>query len=100
MTDSKPILENTDALHQRYEDDGYLFFRGLLNRDKVLDARATLLARLLSLNRIDTDMPVDKPYSNGTFGHFFGSDHAIQTENTVKSILESEDLYNFFERFF
>ena len=51
-------MENTDALHQRYEDDGYLFFRGLLNRDKVLDARATLLARLLSLNRNKTNFLV------------------------------------------
>jgi hypothetical protein len=41
--DSTPLLEHPDALRERGNRDGFLFFRGLLPREALLPVRADLL---------------------------------------------------------
>lgn len=43
LVDSSPLLNDTAALTERAEQDGYLFFRGLLNRDRVLGLRRQIM---------------------------------------------------------
>jgi hypothetical protein len=43
--DSTPIRDDAEALRARLRRDGYLFIRGVLPRDRVLDVRARLLAK-------------------------------------------------------
>lgn len=44
FVDSTPLLGDADALRRRAEDEGYLFFRGLLPAEDVLRVRADALA--------------------------------------------------------
>jgi hypothetical protein len=43
LVDSTPLLGNPQALLDRAAVDGYLFFRGLLRRDRVLDVRRQIM---------------------------------------------------------
>jgi Phytanoyl-CoA dioxygenase (PhyH) len=43
LVDSSPLLGNPQALLDRAGVDGYLFFRGLLGRDRVLDLRRQMM---------------------------------------------------------
>lgn len=44
MTDSTPLLADARALRERAASDGYLLFRGLLDREDVLSLRRDMLA--------------------------------------------------------
>lgn len=46
LRESNAILADAAALRQRMADDGYLFFRDLLDREQVEASRAELLSRL------------------------------------------------------
>lgn len=46
LRDSSDLAGNMSALRARMTDDGYLFLRGYLNRDDVLEARRELLERV------------------------------------------------------
>lgn len=46
MQDSSELLHDADALQARLAEDGYLFFRGALDRDAVLDLRREILGVL------------------------------------------------------
>jgi hypothetical protein len=46
MQDSSDLLADEVALRARLDDDGYLFFRGVLDRDAVLDLRRSILGVL------------------------------------------------------
>jgi len=43
LVDSTPLLGDPDALLLRADDDGYLYFRGLLARNRVLGLRAQMM---------------------------------------------------------
>lgn len=43
LTDSSGLLGRTDRLRERLAEDGYLLLRGMIDRQKVLDARAFIL---------------------------------------------------------
>ena len=43
LVDSSPLLGNPQALLERAAVDGYLFFRGLLDRDRVLGLRRQMM---------------------------------------------------------
>lgn len=43
LTDSSPLLGNSAALLERAEENGYLFFRGLLDRDRIIDLRRQMM---------------------------------------------------------
>ena len=44
LVDSNPIVDRPQALLERAADDGYLFFRGLLDPDTILNVRARLMS--------------------------------------------------------
>lgn len=58
LQDSNDILADTEALRARLAEDGYLFIRGLHNRDEVLQARRDILERLAARNCLDPDAPL------------------------------------------
>lgn len=61
---SNDILENSNALRERMDEEGYLFFRGLLPRDAVLRARQEILLQYAAIGELDPDAPVmDAIYS-------------------------------------
>ncbi|MBI1779605.1 MAG: phytanoyl-CoA dioxygenase family protein [Proteobacteria bacterium] len=60
LADSSGLIADPPALRQRFQDDGYLFLKGALDRDEVLAARAEILARLTEVGEV-------VPGSDGVF---------------------------------
>jgi len=52
LADSARLLDDPAALRRRLAEDGYLFLRGVLDRDAVMDARREVLARLSDVDEI------------------------------------------------
>jgi hypothetical protein len=59
LTDSTDLLDDPESLRDRARTDGYLFFRGLLPRDAVLDVRRDILATLAVRGLIAPDSSLD-----------------------------------------
>jgi ectoine hydroxylase-related dioxygenase (phytanoyl-CoA dioxygenase family) len=60
MRDSKPIAGDPAALRARFAEEGYLYFRGLLDPEIVRAARAEVLARIEAVGEV-------RPGSDGIF---------------------------------
>lgn len=58
LRDSSDLLEDGDALRQRMQDQGYLFFRDLLPREQVMAARREILLKYATIGEIDTRQPL------------------------------------------
>lgn len=52
LTDSAPLLADPPALRARLADDGYLFLRGVLDRDAVRAARREVFERLHAVGEV------------------------------------------------
>ena len=50
LRDSASLLEQPVSLRARLAEDGYLFLRGVLDRDAVMAARQEVLARLAAVD--------------------------------------------------
>jgi hypothetical protein len=101
LRESNDILDNPVILRERMADDGYLFISGLIDRDRVLAARARILRHMdeqgtLSPNRpvLDGVMP-----PNGKRAHVIGK-RGISHDPAVRGVLESRELFEFWHRFY
>ena len=73
LRESNEIVGSGDALRQRIATDGYLFFRGALDRVHVIEARHECVRRLADAGRLEpgTD-PMDAiPYRSGEASYFW-----------------------------
>lgn len=64
MADSTPLIADDAALRRRFAEDGYLFLRGVLDRDEVLTARHEVLRRMAEVGEIAA--PVEAAQPTGT----------------------------------
>ncbi len=70
MTEYQPFRDSTGflgdalALRSALAEDGYLFLRGLLPRDAILNVRARLLAKAAAGGWLDADQPVGAGIAN------------------------------------
>ena len=62
--DSTGLEDNGPALAERLERDGYLFIRGLLPREAVLEVRARLLDKAAANGWLAAGEPVDAGIAN------------------------------------
>jgi len=76
LTDSSPLLGNTEALHARMAQDGYLYFRGLIDRETVLAARQEILLKYAIIGEIDN---IDHDVMDG----IYRSDSFVDQVNLV-----------------
>lgn len=58
LRDSSEILTDGAALRQRMEDEGYLYFPALINREEVLEARREILLKYATIGEIDPRHPI------------------------------------------
>ena len=58
LRSSAHLLQDFNELRRRFEQDGYLYLPGLLDRDTLSAARQTMLEALAELDFIDTDYPL------------------------------------------
>ena len=58
LRDCTPLLANSQALRQQMVDEGYLFLRGVLDREDLLAARMSMLEKLAAEGYIDRTSPL------------------------------------------
>ncbi len=101
LRDSNDILHDVPALHQRFADDGFLFIRGLIDRDTVIRARRTILDEMVKQGGIKTGTdPMEaivQPDSRvpGLMGR-----KPITHHPDVRAVLEAKELFDFHSRYF
>jgi len=66
FTDSTEHLTGGEALRARLAEDGYLFLRGLLPRQAILDVRARLLNKASEGGWLATNSPVASGFADAT----------------------------------
>lgn len=59
LRESQQLLGDAPSLRRRMSEDGYLFFRGLLDRETVIEARREILLKYAVIGELDPDRPVD-----------------------------------------
>lgn len=100
---SDGVLHDTDAMHARMAEDGYLFLRGLLNVDEVKAARLEVMNRLNEIDALDPNYPVFEgvasekeidPAATGPFMPRMANDNP-----PLDKVLHEGPLMDFFGRF-
>ena len=98
LRSSNDILKDGQALSERMKDDGYLFLRGVLDNDLVLEARHELLLKMAVNNQIDDDYLINE-----------GIDPSLKTEvdqtsyregRAVRQLAHQGEMTEFYETFF
>lgn len=64
MTDSSSLLPDGAALRKRLAEDGYLFLRGVIDRERIIAARREVLERMAAVGEIAE--PADAALPTGT----------------------------------
>ncbi len=100
LREANGLLDDTDALRARMAEDGYLFIRGLQDRDRVGEARRVVLENLEANSQIDPDYPLDLGVAAaGKRGSFFGGAKQVTHTPEFLSVVNSPEIMVFFERF-
>ena len=101
LPDSSSLLGDTAALEQRMQEDGFLLLRGLIERQKVLKARETVLRYMGEHNALTPDTPMLEGVmpQGGRSVQMMGR-KGIAIHPDVLAVLESDTLFNFFESYF
>lgn len=101
LRESNDILDDAAALRARFETDGYLFIRGLIDRKKVLAARAAILAYMAEHEGLE---PGSRPLDGvmGQYGKSVGmmGRRRITHDPVVQAVFEGEQLFSFYARLF
>ncbi|MEM7331691.1 MAG: phytanoyl-CoA dioxygenase family protein [Chloroflexota bacterium] len=101
LRDSSELLNDMPALHERMQEDGYLLLRGLIAREKVLKARQTVLEHMEAKNALVPDTPVlQGVMPNGGKSVPMMGRKGIAQHPDVLNVLESEELTDFYDRYF
>jgi hypothetical protein len=98
-------LHDVETLRQRMDQEGYLYLPGLLNQQRVLDARRAVVDVLENSGHIDPARPsMDayyKPHGKHGYNIDIGHDDPRfkSKDNPVQRLLYSGELMEFFTRF-
>jgi len=97
LRDSGDLAEDPGALRMRMREDGYLFLRGYLDREEVMEARAEITDRLSRLGLLDENRPameaVSKPDAGGA-----GFGPMTDDNEPLKKLLYSGRMMALYER--
>ncbi|MEM8857561.1 MAG: phytanoyl-CoA dioxygenase family protein [Chloroflexota bacterium] len=101
LESSNHLLADFSALQVQMEKDGFLYLKGLVPREKVLQARQTILEHMESKQALTPDTPVLEGVmpAGGRSVQMMGR-KGIATHPDVLAVLESQELFDFFERYF
>ncbi|MEM7131877.1 MAG: phytanoyl-CoA dioxygenase family protein [Chloroflexota bacterium] len=101
LRDSSPLLDDMDAIKARMKEDGFLLLRGLNNREKVLTARETILTHMEEKEALTPNTPVLEGVmpAGGRSVQMMGR-KGIAFHPDVLNVIESTELFDFFERYF
>lgn len=101
LRSSNDILNDTEALRQRLQEDGYLLIRGFHDREEVLEARMEFLRSLQAAGKLDPDAPIEEgiigPENKG--GMWGRSADDLQEEFPhFLNVVNSPKVFSFFEQ--
>lgn len=99
LRDSSDAAEDFDELRRRHEEDGYLYMRGYLDRDKVLAARSSITSHLAGDGILDPAYPQEEARCKQGKGLCFMPDAARDSES-VQDLLYSGKLTNFYRQLY
>ncbi len=98
LRSSTELVHDAAALHARMQEDGYLFLRGYLDREQVLEARAEITDRLAKLGLLDENYPAfeaaSKPGAKGPAMEVLTQDNA-----PLNKVLYSGRMIDFYKGF-
>lgn len=103
LRDSSGILGDVPKLREGMAAEGYLFLRGLLNRDEVLAARREILERLSEVGEIDLAHPLMEAVYSGASrrgevdARAFAK--ALRSGPALRRVCHSGPIMAFFDRF-
>jgi hypothetical protein len=98
LRSSTDLVNDTEALHERMRDDGYLFLRSYLDRDLVMEARAEITDRLAARGLLDENYPrTEAVMKSGATGAGDGS--LVESNAPLKRLLYSGRMMEFYGRF-
>lgn len=101
LRDSTDLRHDPVALRARFDTDGYLLIRGLIDPDKVIRARQTILEYMAEREGLE---PGSRPLDGvmGQYGKGVGlmGRKPITHQGNVKAVFEAPELFDFYSRFF
>ncbi|XP_065830748.1 uncharacterized protein [Oscarella lobularis] len=106
MQDSSHLMSDPDALRKEIEEKGYLFIRGLHDRQDVLEARRAVLDYIRSCGdeKLDPAYKWEEGVLDSRCGRgcvpFMEGKNRITHSETVLKVLEGHRVRNFFKMFF
>jgi hypothetical protein len=99
LRDSSDAAPDFAELRRRFAADGYLYMKGYLNRDQVLEARAALTERLAAAGCLDPDHPHIQAVARKDAGYIFKPD--LTTGNApVQKLLYTGRVTEFYRQFY
>ena len=101
LEDSSHLLSDIAGLKARMQQDGFLLLRGLIGREKVLQARQTILQHMDRKEALTPNTPVLEGVmpKGGRSVQMMGR-KGIAIDPDVMDVVESDELFQFFERYF
>jgi hypothetical protein len=99
LRSSADVADDIPELRRRMEEDGYLYMKGYLDREKVLEARAAILAELAKQDKLDPNYPIEASRCLPEATLEFIPEIAARCE-AVQSLLYSGRLTDFYQGFF
>ena len=101
LQETNELLPDADRLRDRMEQDGYLLFRGLLNRDDVLSARRNVLEELANEGQLDPSAALLDGIPKPGTKLFFHPELAQKNNVPLQQLLYDKDreLMEFFSHF-
>ncbi|MFX3635669.1 MAG: phytanoyl-CoA dioxygenase family protein [Candidatus Pristimantibacillus sp.] len=96
LKDSNDILHDVSALRERMEEDGYLLIRGFHDRDKVMDARKSILEKMDRMGKLDRDTQLEEGImSDGSRSIFMGGTN--EDLPYLLNVLNGDHVMQFFD---
>jgi ectoine hydroxylase-related dioxygenase (phytanoyl-CoA dioxygenase family) len=99
LRESSDAQEDFEELRRRFEEDGYLYMKGYLGRDNVLEARRAITDRLRELGDLDPDHDqMDGVMKPGYEAYF--RPELTQGNTEVQNLLYGERMTDFYRQFY
>ncbi len=99
LRDSADAANDVAELHRRIAQDGYLYMKGYLDRDQVMEARAALTDRLAAAGVLDESHPSIEGVAKPNAGYIFKPEITRDCQ-PVQRLLYSGRLIEFYEKVF
>ncbi len=99
LRDSSDAADDVEELRQRFAQDGYLYMKGYLDRDEVIEARRSLTDGLAAASVLDEAFPTMDAVCKPGAGYVFKPE-LTKNNPAVQNLLYGPRLIEFYRRFY